>query len=87
MTGLGYLSNDGLILSRLRARRAAQGVELVELPLEPRESARSLEVEEESRLDKFALLLDMLAVTERPIIPFISQAIHPLLLATSPSHR
>ena len=59
MTGLGYLSNDGLILSRLRARLAAQGVELVELPLEPRESARSLEVEEESRLDKFALLLDV----------------------------
>ena len=72
MTGLGYLSSDGLILSRLRARLAAQGVELVELPLEPRESARSLEVEEESRLDKFALLVDMLGVTERPIIPFIS---------------
>ena len=54
MTGLGYLSNDGLILSRLRARLAAQGVELVELPREPRESARSLEVEEESRLYKFA---------------------------------
>ena len=70
-TGLGYLSNEGLILSRLRARLAAQGVELVELPLEPLESARSLEVELESRLEKFALYW-MLALTEGPIIPFIS---------------
>ena len=55
MTAQPYLSNDGLILSRLRARLAAQGVELVELPREPLESARSLEVELESRLYKFAL--------------------------------
>ena len=54
MTAQPYLSNDGLILSRLRARLAAQGVELVELPREPLESARSLEVELESRLHKFA---------------------------------
>ena len=38
-----YLSKQGLILSRLSVRLAAHGVELAELPLDPRESACSLD--------------------------------------------
>lgn len=38
-----YLSSPGAILSRLRARLPAQGVELAELPRDPLESAWSLQ--------------------------------------------